>query len=109
MRIITGMERPIRTVFLFCALLISSETVAQQSDVLTLQAHIPLEDVTGRMDHLSVDVKGERLFVAAVDNHTLEVINLKLGKRIHTIADLPEPQGVYYDPSANHLFVARAL
>jgi len=75
---------------------------------LSLDAHVPLPDVKGRIDHFSVDVRGQRLFVAAVENHTLEVIDLKSG-RVHTIADLAEPQGVFYDPATNHLFVACGL
>jgi DNA-binding beta-propeller fold protein YncE len=82
---------------------------AQQSEALSLESHIPLPNVKGRIDHLSVDLKGHRLFVAAVDNHTLEVIDLKSGQRIHTITGLAEPQGVFYDPSTNRLFVACAL
>src|SRR5262249_44184870 len=68
-----------------------------------------LPKVKGRMDHLSVDVKGQRLFVAAVANHTLEVLDLKSGQRVHTVTDLAEPQGVFFDASANRLFVACGL
>jgi hypothetical protein len=39
---------------------------------LTLTGRIPLANVKGRMDHLGVDVKGQRLFAAAFDNRTLE-------------------------------------
>jgi DNA-binding beta-propeller fold protein YncE len=81
----------------------------QESSGLFLKTHIPLPNVNGRIDHLGVDVKGQRLFVAAVDNHTLEVIDLKSGQRVHTITDLAEPQGVFYDASSNRLFVACAL
>jgi DNA-binding beta-propeller fold protein YncE len=49
------------------------------------------------------------VFVAAVDNHTIEVIDLKSGQRVDTITDLAEPQGVFYDASSNRLFVACAL
>jgi DNA-binding beta-propeller fold protein YncE len=83
--------------------------VGQEKGVLLLEAHIPLSSVKGRIDHFSVDVKGQRLFVAAVENHTLEVVDLKSGQRVHTISDLAEPQGVSYDPSTNHLFVACGL
>ena len=76
---------------------------------MSLESRIPLPDVKGRIDHLSVDVNGQRLFVPAVDNHTLEVIDLKSEKRIHTITNLAEPQGVFYDASTNRLFVACAL
>jgi hypothetical protein len=81
---------------------------AQSPGVLSLDAHIPLPGVKGRIDHFSVDVRGQRLFVAAVENHTLEVIDLKSGHRVHTISDLAEPQGVFYDPTTSHLFVACA-
>ena len=69
----------------------------------------PLANVKGRIDHFSVDVKDQRLFLGAVENHTLEVIDLKSSQRVHTIADLAEPQGVFYDPSTNRLFVACGL
>jgi len=81
----------------------------QESSVLSLKAHIPLPNVNGRIDHLGVDVKGQRLFVAAVDNHTLEVIDLKSGQHVHTITDLAEPQGVFYEAATDRLFVACAL
>jgi DNA-binding beta-propeller fold protein YncE len=90
-------------------LVAGTRTVAREKEVLSLEAHIPLPSVKGRIDHFGVDVTGQRLFVAAVENHTLEVVDLKSGQRIHTISDLAEPQGVFYDPSTNHLFVACGL
>jgi DNA-binding beta-propeller fold protein YncE len=90
-------------------LLLNGPAAGQESQSLSLETHIPLPGVKGRIDHLSVDVKGQRLFVAAVDNHTLEVVDLKSGQRVHTITDLAEPQGVFYDFSTNRLFVACAL
>ena len=79
---------------------------AQKSAALTAKNPIKLTKVEGRMDHMSVDVKGQRLFATAFDNHTLEVIDLKTGRQIHTIPDLDEPQGAYFDPETNRLFVA---
>jgi len=90
-------------------LALSDLASGQESSALSLKTHIPLPNVNGRIDHLSIDVKGQRLFVAAVDNHTLEVIDLKSSQRVHTISDLAEPQGVFYDASTNRLFVACAL
>jgi len=88
---------------------LSGPAAGQEPPALSLETHIPLPNVKGRIDHSSIDVKGQRLFVAAVDNHTLEVVDLKSGRRVHTIADLAEPQGVFYDPSTNRLFVACGL
>ena len=73
--------------------------------VLKFVRRIPLAHVRGRMDHVSVDVAGRRLFVAAYDNHTLEVIDLKAGKPVRTLK-LDEPQQSYFVPSVNRLFVA---
>ncbi|MGA9510374.1 MAG: WD40 repeat domain-containing protein [Candidatus Sulfotelmatobacter sp.] len=44
--------------------------------------------------------------MAAVENHTVEIIDLKLRKDVDTLTDLAEPQGVFYEPSTNRLFVA---
>jgi hypothetical protein len=43
---------------------------------------IPLPGVEGRIDHMSADVQGQRLFVSALGNNTLEVLDLKAGKRL---------------------------
>lgn len=73
---------------------------------LKLESTIPMPDVQGRIDHLAIDLKGQRLFVAALGNNTVEVIDLKANKLIHTIPGLAEPQGIAYIPSSNLLFVA---
>jgi YVTN family beta-propeller protein len=78
------------------------------SEPLKVETTIPMAEVQGRIDHLSIDVKGQRLFVAALGNNSLEVIDLRENKRVHTINGLAEPQGVAYIPSANRLFVANA-
>ena len=80
----------------------------QESRGLSLKNRIPLPNVNGRFDHLSADLKGQRIFVSALGNHTVEVLDAQSGKRLRTLADLAEPQGVYYDPSTNRLFVACA-
>jgi DNA-binding beta-propeller fold protein YncE len=68
--------------------------------------NIPLPGVEGRIDHFGVDVQGQRLFVSALGNNTLEVLDLRAGKRLASITGLKEPQGVYYVHGANKLFVA---
>ena len=52
--------------------------------------------VEGRIDHLDFDGVGERLFVCALGNNTVEVIDLRQGTRVHTISGLGAPQGVAY-------------
>jgi DNA-binding beta-propeller fold protein YncE len=80
--------------------------VAQATPALSPKNSIALTRVEGRMDHMTVDVKGRRLFATAVDNHTLEVIDLNAGRQVHTIPDLNDPQGAFYDADTNRLFVA---
>lgn len=87
--------------FLFAALV-----KAQANEPLKLEKTIQLPDVQGRIDHMSIDVKGQRLFVSALGNHTLEVIDLKAGKRTNTIPGLQEPQGALYVPGSDRLYVA---
>jgi len=89
-------------IFLSSAILAS----AQAAQPLHLEKTIELPDVQGRIDHMSIDVKGERLFVSALCNNTVEVIDLKAGKRVHTIPGLEKPQGVLYVPAANRVYVA---
>ncbi len=60
----------------------------------------------GRIDHLSVDVKGQRLFVSALGNNTVEVVDIKAGKRLKTVSGVQEPQGVLYVPATDRLYVA---
>ncbi len=67
---------------------------------------ILLSGVEGRMDHMAVDLKGRRLFVAALGNNTVEVIDLAAGKRAYSISGLPEPQGIAYIPSTDRIVVA---
>jgi DNA-binding beta-propeller fold protein YncE len=100
------MRNRVVTQLLLQVLLLPMLAIGQASPVLVLKSRIPLANVKGRMDHLGVDVKGQRLFAAAFDNHTLEIIDVQAGKRVRTIADLEEPQAAYFDASTNHLFVS---
>ena len=92
--------------FIPSLLLLSSLAVGQQPAALSLKTSIALPNVNGRMDHFAVDVKGQRLFVSALGNHTVEVLDVQGGKRLKTLPDLDEPQGLYFDAAANRLFVA---
>lgn len=69
---------------------------------------IPMPGIKGRIDHMAVDVEGSRLFVAALGNNTLEVLDLKRGVGLHTIAGLHEPQGIAFLPRSDRIVVASA-
>src|SRR5436853_3779105 len=67
---------------------------------------ISLPNVKGRLDHMDVDVKRKRLFVAGLENGTLEVVDLQAGKWVRSIPGFEKPQGALYVPELNKLFVA---
>jgi glutamine cyclotransferase len=81
--------------------------VAAQSGLpLKLKQTIALRGVEGRIDHFTYDPAGERLFVCALGNNTVEVVDLRKGERIHSITGLGSPQGILYTPDLDRLFVA---
>jgi hypothetical protein len=87
-------------------LLLNTLAFGQESSALSLKTRIALPNVDGRMDHFGVDVKGQRLFVSALGNHSAEVLDVQAGRRVRTLSDLEEPQGQFYDASTNRLFLA---
>src|SRR5262245_49735319 len=58
-----------------------------------------------KLDHLALDAKGNRLFVANMANRTLDVIDVKEGKLIKSIPDQKGIQGVTFAPELNRVFV----
>jgi hypothetical protein len=79
---------------------------AAEPATLKLTQTIPLPGVKGRFDHFAIDVKGRRLFVAALGNNTLEVIDLAAGKRVQSVAGMSKPTGILYIPESNRILVA---
>ena len=81
--------------------------VAAQGDgPLKLAKKISLPGVEGRIDHFAFDPVGQRLFVCALGNNTVEIVDLRKGERIHSITGLGAPQGVAYVPELDRIFVA---
>src|SRR5882762_5956590 len=79
---------------------------AQDKEYLHLVQTIPMPNVKGRIDHIDVDVKGKRLFVAGLENGSLEVVDLQTGKWLKSISGFLKTQGIAYVPSLNKVFVA---
>src|SRR5262245_2362007 len=73
-----------------------------------LEAKIPLGDVKGRIDHLALDPKRHRVFIAELGNDTVGIVDLDGRKVTHMVSGLKEPQGVAYVPSSDMLYVANA-
>lgn len=73
---------------------------------LQLSKIISLPNVKGRIDHLDINLKSQIVYIAALGNNTLQVVDLKNGKVVHSITGLDEPQGVCYIPQHQEIFVA---
>src|SRR5713101_1342524 len=96
-----------KTDCLLIVLLFASPVLAnaQSAAPLHLVQTIPLPNVKGRIDHMDVDVKGKRLFVAGLENGSVEVVDLQAGKWVKSIPGFQKPQGIAYVESLNKVFV----
>ena len=74
------------------------------AQALVLTRTIELPAVHGRLDHMAIDLDGNRLYLAALAAGSVELIDLKVGTRATRIEHLHEPQGVALQ--GNRLFVA---
>ena len=73
---------------------------------LVLERTIPLKDVRGRIDHLAIDLKHRRLFVAELGNGSVDAIDLVRGVAVGRVTGLKQPQGLAYLPKEDALAVA---
>ena len=84
----------------------ASFSLGQGAEALVLKKEIALPGVEGRIDHFSVDVSNRRLFVAALENGSVEILDIQRAERAAEIKGLEGPQGVYYDSKTGRLYVA---
>jgi DNA-binding beta-propeller fold protein YncE len=84
----------------------SALALAAGETMLELEATVPLPGVKGRIDHFAIDTRRERLFVAALGNDTVEIIDLKQNRHERSLSGFGEPQGVLYIPDQDRLYVA---
>jgi DNA-binding beta-propeller fold protein YncE len=82
------------------------KTASPQIAELELERTIPLDDVKGRIDHMTADVARGRVFVAELGNNSVAVIDLAEGKVLKRLSGFHEPQGLAYALASDRLFVA---
>ena len=103
------MRKSVRALLFAAAVMLPIAAAGQTAGgPLELEAKIPLGAVSGRIDHLAVDLKRQQLFVAELGNDSLGVVNLAARKMRSTMPGLKEPQGIGYEPSADIVYVANA-
>src|SRR5262249_3883716 len=66
---------------------------------------IALRGPAGRLDHLALDPKHSRLFVANLANNSLDVVDLKAGRLLRQIPGQKKIQGIAYDLDLDRIFV----
>jgi DNA-binding beta-propeller fold protein YncE len=71
-------------------------TLARLSSLepLAISGRIELPGVEGRFDHFAFDPASGRLFVAALGNNSIEVIDTHVAKRVTSVRGVDEPQGL---------------
>jgi YVTN family beta-propeller protein len=106
LRISFGVLVVVRTAGLLIGLVGSSSALSWADEPLRFVEAIPLPGVEGRIDHMAIDDDGERLFVTALGNNTLEVIDLTSKKVLQPIKNLAAPQGVCIAPALKRVAVA---
>jgi DNA-binding beta-propeller fold protein YncE len=78
----------------------------QTTSPLTLQRTITLLAGTGKFDHFAVDLRANRLFIAATENHTIEIVDLNTDKVTQTIDGLGKPHGLVWIPETDRLYAS---
>jgi YVTN family beta-propeller protein len=81
-------------------------SIPKHTAPMVLTGAIPLPNVRGRIDHFAFDPAGNQLFVSALGNNTVEVVNVSTQTVVHAIAGVLAPQGLAYSLETNKLFVA---
>ena len=67
---------------------------------------IELPGVEGRIDHLGFDASTGRLYVAALGNNTVEVLDTRAGTHLKSVPGFHEPQGIAAVPDAKAVAIA---
>ncbi|MFO1497025.1 MAG: hypothetical protein U1G07_01285 [Verrucomicrobiota bacterium] len=91
---------------LLICLLAAPTLAAAGASRLEQCATIPLPGVEGALDHFTIDPRSQRLFLAARENNTVEIIGLREGRRLQSISGMKRPSGVAYLPRLNWICVA---
>jgi outer membrane protein assembly factor BamB len=95
----------LRSLSMIAVLLFTLPMVQAAEPRLTLVDTIPTKGVVGKLDHLAVDVKGERLFLTNKPNNTLDIFDLKAKKVVKQIADQGKASGVDYAIDLDMIYV----
>jgi DNA-binding beta-propeller fold protein YncE len=90
------------TMLVFPLILLAASTAPPLEQV----ARYPMPaTVYGRFDHLSVDLQGNRLFLAAETMHCVLILDLRTGKSIGEIPDIQIPHAIFVRHDLNRIYI----
>lgn len=102
-------QRPARWALGMLVVVTLSSPVAAEPATLQLLQTIPLKGAPGRLDHLAIDSKQSRLFVANLSNNSLDIVDLKAGKLVKQLPEQKKIQGIAYAPDLDRIFVGNGI
>src|SRR6202049_2728461 len=82
---------------------------AQTNPPLRLIHTTFLPGYVGDFEHFTADIKRNRLFLIAEDHKTVEVLDIRTGRRIHTITGFGQPHAIEYLAGPNSLIVTEGV
>src|SRR6202163_245274 len=104
----TTREDKLRASLTICMLtfgLLAPAVKAQEKLPLKLIVTTPLPGFTGDLDHFGVDLRGGRLFLASEEQKSVEVFDLRTGRRTHSIKGFGQPLTMAYLTDSDRLIV----
>ncbi|MGH7488304.1 MAG: YncE family protein, partial [bacterium] len=87
-------------------IVVASYQATSSQAPLVMVRTIELPNVDGRIDHLAADLVARRLYVAALGNNTVEVLDVKNGRHEKSLPGFREPQGIAVVVDASVIAVA---
>jgi DNA-binding beta-propeller fold protein YncE len=92
--------------FVIVAALVVSGLAQPPQPGLILVKTIELPAVEGRIDHLAFDSERRHLFLAALGNNSVEVVDTQAGTHLKHLAGYAEPQGIAFVPDFHAVAIA---
>jgi DNA-binding beta-propeller fold protein YncE len=81
---------------------------SHSADVVKALAAAVLPDLEGPIAHMAVDVIGQRIFVAATGNNSIEIFDAQTLRHLNSITGLSQPQDLVFTPESGNLLVSNA-
>src|SRR5262249_3288409 len=95
-----------RIACLVAAALLGLGPATLTQEPLTLVRTIHLPGAEGRIGHLAFDGSPQRLYIAALGNNTVEVLDVKAGTHLRSLPGFREPQGIAVATDAGVVAIA---